>query len=170
METRLPTVEFFGAVSILDFIVFTGEGDDDFEVNPHFHSALDVLGITADLKSLYRRYFETPLGQGDVHVFYGPDGTRNVFAIDLHRDPTDQLDIVSFGVRSDRDLTMIVKPRLRSFFDSAAIQLGFEEANISTRLRALLGESDYAVLVEAGKFARQQILHSYRPKNPGSGH
>ena len=170
METRLPAAEFFGVVSIMDFIVFTGEGDDDFEINPHIQTALDLLGITADLRKLYQQYFETPLGQGDVHVFHGPDDTRNLFAIDVHRDPTDQLDIVLFGVRSDRDLATIVKPRLRSFFDSAAIQLGFEEANISTRLHALLGESDYAVLVEAGKFARQQILHSYRPKNPGSGH
>jgi hypothetical protein len=170
METRLPALEFFGVVSMLDFTVDTGEGDDDFEINPHIHSALDILGITADLRKLYQLYFETPDGQGDVHAFYGPESTRNVFAIDLYRDPTDQLDIISFGVRCDRNLEMIVKPRLRSFFDSAAIQLGFEEANISTRLRALLGESQYAVLVEAGKFARQQILHSYQPKNPGSGH
>ncbi|MGK9237065.1 hypothetical protein KXS07_35480 [Inquilinus limosus] len=146
-----------------DFVVYTSDGDDDFEINQHIQAVIGVLGATADLRSLYRLYFdETPMGKGDVHAFHGPEGSRNVFVIDLYREPTDQLDIVSFAVRCDELLGPIVKSRLRSFFDSAAIQLGFEEANSSSRLSLMLDESRYPRLLGERGFTHRQVLCSYR--------
>ena len=166
METRLRALEFWGAVSMTDFVVYSGNLDDDFEINPHIKAVIEALGSTIDLRGLHRLYFdETPVGKGDVHAFHRPQGSRNVFVIDLYREPTDQLDIVSFAIRCDERLAPFVKSRLRSFFDAAEIQLAFEETHSSSRLNLMLDESRYPRLLEERGFTHRQILRSYRGEN-----
>ncbi|WP_231670875.1 hypothetical protein [Pseudomonas quasicaspiana] len=93
--------EFDICVSISDLVSWV---KDEYSPNADLAGALSLAGIDLDLAKLYECYMErTPVGTGDVHV-YSSLLNKSFLVIDLYRDLTDQLDLVSASLRLDRDL------------------------------------------------------------------
>lgn len=72
------------------------DGDDYYEIKPLLTRITPVLGITVDTEVIEKTFFETPFNQGDILVF--GDHAKNCIVFDLYHDPSDQLDIIEFGV------------------------------------------------------------------------
>lgn len=154
----IPARDFCLAVSMSDFVTWFGSGDSDFAENAMLQAALNALGATVDLRTLYVAYFEqTPVGTGDVYVYQPSKDSKNVFALDLYRGLTDQMDIVSFAVGCDEDCHPVVREKLRAFFDGASCQVHYEEASYSSRLRSMIDAKTYPVTV--GDSGYQQLIH-----------
>ena len=148
--------EFRIVVSMSDLVVWSGDQDDKFSPHPALDAITTSLGISVDIKGLHALYFEaTPIGTGDVHVFSSTSVPTNVFAIDIYRDLTDQLDVIAIGVRCDETAGSIVKASLRCLFDSASYQVCYEEANVLVAFRSM---------IDASKFPRSLGRHGYLQK------
>ncbi|TLN00171.1 hypothetical protein FDZ73_20235 [bacterium] len=159
--TTIPARDFCLAVSMSDLVTWFGDGDDDFSENEALKAALSALGVTVDLRALYVSYFErTSVGTGDVHVYQPAENSKNVFAVDLYRDLTDQMDIVSFAVGCDEHCLPIVRDKLRSFFDGASCQVHYEEANYLPRLRSMIDAETYPFIIDESGY-KQQFHRTY---------
>jgi len=143
-----------------DLVVWSGDQDDDFSPHPAIAALIATLGISVSIRDLYVLYFDrTPVGAGDVHVFSSARADRNVFAIDMYRDLTDQLDIIAVGVRCEEVLVSIVKRDLRSLFDSASCQILFEEANCSVAFRSMIDAAKFPLSVGEHGYQQNLLIH-----------
>lgn len=159
--TTIPARDFYLAVSMSDFVTWFGDGDNDFAENALLQAALKALGVSVNLCALYVGYFErTPVGTGDVYVYQPTKGAKNVFALNLYRDLTDQMDIVSFGIGCDDDCLSTIRKALRAFFDGATCQVHYEEASYSSGLRRMLDVEAYPAAIDDSGY-QQHIHHAY---------
>ncbi len=155
----IETHQFHLTVSMSDLVRWRGNGDDDFEANTEIQSAIELLGLDADINQLYKKYFyQTEVGQGDVYAFLNRNEPKNLFAIDMYRDLTDQLDIVSIFVSSSPKLASIVKARLRNLYDSASCQVAYEEASSLPKLQQLLNKDKYPLAIEENGYMQNLIV------------
>jgi hypothetical protein len=156
--TAIRAREFRLGVSMVDLVTWLGDGDNDIYENENLKIVLDTLGIAVDLRALYAAYFEkTSIGSGDVYAFRPNKESKNVFAVDMYRGLTDQMDIVSLAVGCEEQCLSIVRRELRSFFDSASCQVHYEEASYSAYLHSMLDQSTYPVIIEESGY--EQKLH-----------
>ncbi|MEJ7137414.1 hypothetical protein [Amphibiibacter pelophylacis] len=150
--------DFCLAVSMSDFVTWLSDDDHNFVENARFKAALNALGLTVDLRALQVTYFErTPVGTGDVDVYQPSKNSKNVFALNLYRDLTDQMDIVSFGIGCDEHCLSVVRENLRAFFDTASCQIHYEQASYSYDFRSMIDTQRYPVLIEDSGY--QQLVH-----------
>lgn len=149
--------EFDICVSMSDLVSWT---EDEHSPNADLAAALRAAGIELDIAKLYDCYFEsTPMGAGDVHV-YSCAVNESLLVIDLYRDLTEQLDLITASLRIDKARLNLTLPPLRRFFDAAECQVLFSQSSHSQRLRSLLDESRYPLLVEENEYRQQIIFHS----------
>lgn len=142
-----------------DLVNWHGDGDDDFEANREIQSAIELLGLYADIKHLYKEYFyQTKTGQGDVYAFLNRNEPKNLFAIDMYREATDQLDIVSIFVSASPKLASIVKAKLRNLFDSASCQVAYEEANSLPKFQQLLNNNKPLITIKESGYRQNLIV------------
>lgn len=136
-----------------------GECDDDFEANREIQSAIELLGLDADIKHLYKKYFyETEAGQGDIYTFLNKNEPKNLLAIDMYRDFTDQLDIISIFASASPKLASSIKAKLRNLFDSASCQVAYEEANSHPKIQQLLNNNEYPLTIEESGYRQNLIV------------
>ncbi|WP_415753804.1 hypothetical protein [Pseudomonas leptonychotis] len=155
----IETHQFYLAVSMSDLVHWRGDCDDDFETNREIKSAIELLGLDADIKHLYKKYFyETETGQGDIYAFLNRHEPENIFAIDMYRDLTDQLDIISIFASASPKLASIVKTKLRNLFDSSSCQVAYEEANSLPKLQELLNNNKYPLTIEESGYKQNLIV------------
>ncbi len=146
---------------MIDFVTWFGDGDDDFSENAVLKTALSALGVTVDLRALYVSYFErTSVGTGDVYAYQPTEKSKSIFAVDLYRGLTDQMDIVSFAVGCDEHCLPVVRDKLRSFFDGASCQVHYEEANYLPRFRRMIDAKTYPLIIEESGY-KQQLHRAY---------
>lgn len=119
--------------------------------------ALDAMEIDADPCELHRCFGEAPVGAGDVWMFTSRQDPQNVFIIDLYRGLTDQLDLVVFSARCAEGRAPLVKQHFRRFFDDAAYQVGYEEANVNASFRLHADRRRYPHVVPESGYAQQFI-------------
>lgn len=156
MMTTIRARDFCLTVSMVDFVAWFGDGDNDFSENEALRVVLNTLGVTVDLRALYAAYFErTSVGSGDVYVYRPDKGSKNVFAVDLYRGLTDQMDIVSFAVGCDEHCFPVIRSQLRSFFDEASCQVHYEEASNLSRLWRMIDPRSYPILIEESGYEQQ---------------
>ena len=158
--------DFCLVVSMTDFVTWPSDEGKELSENKELHSALNVLDIYIDLRTLHANYFErTPIGSGDVYVYHPNKDSTNIFAVDLYRGLTDQLDIVSFAVRCEERCLTVVRSKLRSFFDQASCQVHYEEASYSPRLRKMIDPKTYPVIIDESGYEQQMHdAHSTQQK------
>jgi len=155
----IETHQFHLAVSMSDLVHWHGSGDDDFEANREIQSAIELLGLDADINQLYEKYFyQIEIGQGDVYAFLNRNEPKNLFVIDMYRELTDQLDIVSIFVGASPELASIVKAKLRNLFDSASCQVAYEEANSLPGLQQVLNNNKYPYAIEENGYMQNLIV------------
>ncbi|MDX5993491.1 hypothetical protein [Ectopseudomonas alcaliphila] len=155
----IETHQFYIVVSMSDLVNWHGDGDDDFEANREIQSAIELLGLDADIKHLYKEYFyQTKTGQGDVYAFLNRNESKNLFAIDMYREVTDQLDIVSIFVSASPKLASIVKAKLRNLFDSASCQVAYEEANSLPKFQQLLNNNKPPITIKESGYRQNLIV------------
>lgn len=143
-------------VSMSDLVSWIG---DEHSPNADLAVALRAIGIELDVAELYSFYFEnTPIGAGDVHV-YSSAANESILVINLYRDLTDQLDIVTASLKIDPIVLPLVLPHLRRFFDAAECQVLFSQSSHSKQLRLLVDESRYPILVDESGYRQQIIFH-----------
>ncbi|RYG15374.1 MAG: hypothetical protein EOO07_15565 [Chitinophagaceae bacterium] len=143
-----PAREFNVYVSINDFVLTTGSNGDEYIANHYLEKALNELGVSVDICSLYFQYFnEIEIGKGNVYLYTNSNEPENIFVIDMYRELTDQLDIVSFSVRCSDKRYPKVSTHLRNFFEGAMVQGGLEQLSRSSRLHTLINEKTYPFLV-----------------------
>ena len=148
--------EFDICVSMPDFITWT---EDMHIPNADLSAALSAMGIALNITDLYDAYFDdTPVGTGDVHI-YPSDKNKSFLIIDLYRDPTDQLDIVTISLKIESELLTLVLPHLRRFFDAAECQVAFRQSSHSQQLRSLMDEGRYPVLIDESGYRQQLVAH-----------
>lgn len=158
MTPAISARDFNLAVSMNDLVTWFGDGDRDFVENESLRSAVSALHISVDLRALYVTYFEnTPIGTGDVYVYRPEKGRKNVFAMDMYRDLTDQMDIVSFAISCEEHCLPTVRHALRNFFDQASCQVHYEEASYSSRLRSMIDQKCYPRVIKESGY--QQHCH-----------
>lgn len=146
--------EFDICVSMSDLVSWVG---DEHSPNADLEAALSAAGIELDIAKLYDHYFEdTPIGAGDVHV-YSSAVSESLLVIDLYRDMTDQLDLITASLRIDKTQLNFSTPLLRLFFDAAECQVLFSQSTHSKRLHSLIDESRYPFLINESGY-RQQII------------
>ncbi|WP_115526664.1 MULTISPECIES: hypothetical protein [Xanthomonas] len=147
METRLSAYDFYIVVSMVDLVTWVGSGERDFSVNSQLKKAIQELGIKVDLAGLYIEYFDRiKIGTGDVYS-YQKEESHTVFAIDLYKELTDQLDIVQMAILCDSGIAAKVRGKLREFFDNASCKFIYEEAHFSSRARDLVDFEKYPRLM-----------------------
>lgn len=148
--------EFDICVSMPDFVTWA---EDEHLPNADLAAALKCMGIALDIIELYTRYFDaTPVGTGDVHIYPGTE-SASLLVIDLYRDPTDQLDIVSVSLKIEPAAMPLALPHLRGFFDAAECQVAFRQSSHSQQLRSLIDESRYPAPVDESGYQQQLIAH-----------
>lgn len=148
--------EFDICVSMSDLVSWVG---DEHSPSADLEAALSAAGIDLDIAKLYDDYFEyTPVGAGDVHV-YSSSVNESFMVIDLYRDLTDQLDLITVSLKIDKPLTHLVLPLLRRFFDAAECQVLFSQSTHSQRLRSLTDESRYPLPMGENGYRQQIIFH-----------
>ncbi|WP_416363955.1 hypothetical protein [Pseudomonas sp. NFX183] len=148
--------EFDICVSMSDLVSWVG---DEHSPNAHLEAALSAAGIELDIAKLYNHDFEdTPIGAGDVHV-YSSAVSESLMVIDLYRDLTYQLDLITVSLKIDKPLTHLVLPLLRRFFDAAECQVLFSQSTHSQRLRSLTDESRYPLPMGENGYRQQIIFH-----------
>lgn len=141
-----------------DVVTWPDDGNETPIPEQNLQTLLSTLGVSKSLAELYRTYFEeTKIGAGDVFVFQPAPGSKNVFAIDMYRDLTDQMDIVTFSVGCSVEIVSIVREKLRAFFDGASCQVHYEEANHSTGLHRMLDVARYPIII--GDSGYKQAIH-----------
>ncbi|WP_175543848.1 hypothetical protein [Atopomonas hussainii] len=142
-----------------DLVRWHGDNDEDFEANREIQSVVDCLGLDADIKHLYKKYFhETDAGQGDVYAFLNRHEPENLFAIDMYRELTDQLDIISIFASASPKLASTVKSKLRKLFDSASCQVAYEESNSLPKLQQLLDNNKYPLTIAESGYRQNLIM------------
>lgn len=148
--------EFDICVSMSDLVSWVG---DEHSPNADLEAALSAAGIELDIAKLYNHDFEhTPICAGDVHV-YSSAVSESLMVIDLYRDLTDQLDLITVSLKIDKPLTHLVLPLLRRFFDAAECQVLFSQSTHSQRLRSLTDESRYPLPMGENGYRQQIIFH-----------
>ncbi len=81
---------------------------------------------------------------------------ENVFAINLFRDLYDQLDVISFGIRTKKNAGA-VRIALRAFFDSAKYQVHYEEGSILNSVSSLLDVKTYPRTIEQNGYHQNLV-------------
>jgi hypothetical protein len=133
--------------------------EDKPSPNSDLEAALSAVGIDLNIAKLYDDYFEdTPIGAGDVHV-YSSTVNESFIVIDLYRDLTDQLDLITVSLKIDKPLIDLVLPPLRRLFDAAGCQVLFSQSTHSKRLRSLMDESRYPLPIDESGYQQQIIFH-----------
>ncbi|WP_227818088.1 hypothetical protein [Nitrogeniibacter aestuarii] len=153
----VQSADFSVAVSASDLVAWKGEGDTDCVANPLLVHILDLLAIRADPSRIYRKYFdEIAVGAGDVYLYREEVNGENVFAINLFRDLYDQLDVISFGIRTKKNAGA-VRIALRAFFDSAKYQVHYEEGSILNSVSSLLDVKTYPRTIEQNGYHQNLV-------------
>jgi hypothetical protein len=148
--------EFDICVSMSDLVSWVG---DEHSPNADLDAAFIASGIELDIAKLYDHYFDDiPIGAGDVHV-YSSAVSESLLVIDLYRDLTDQLDLITVSLRIDKTQLNLSIPLLRQFFDTAECQVLFSQSTHSKRLHSLIDESRYPLLINESGYRQQIILH-----------
>ena len=155
-ETLIQARDFCLAVSITDLLAWRGDGDSAPSEHKALKNVLNALGVPVDLRALYAAYVDqTTVGSGDVQVYRPTKDSKNVFAVDLYRDSSDQMDLVTLAVGCDAHCLPVVRSQLRAFFDAASCQVHYEEASFSARLRRMIDPKTYPVTMEDSGYAQQ---------------
>lgn len=157
----IQSADFAVSVSATDFVAWKGEGDADYIGNPFLVQVLNLLTIPADPAALYEKYFELPVvGNGDVLFYKSTFNGESIFAVNMYRDMYDQLDILTFGVRTKKN-AMGVRVALRAFFDSAQYQVHYEEGGILSSVSSLIDSYSYPkTLAQGGYVQRMVVVHN----------
>lgn len=155
----IQSADFAVSVSATDFVAWKGEGDADYIGNPFLVQVLSLLTIPADPATLYEKYFELPVvGNGDVLFYKSTFNGESIFAVNMYRDVYDQLDILTFGIRTRKN-AIGVRVSLRAFFDSAQYQVHYEEGGILSSVSSLIDSHSYPkTLAQRGYVQRMVVM------------
>jgi hypothetical protein len=146
---RVVATEFLITVSMSDLIRWKDESNGVCEPAPSLLDALKEAALTVALRDLYFRYFdEIQVGRGDTYLYSSSKNVESLFAIDLYRELTDQLDLVSFGMTCSRSKASAVATHLHAFFRQASVQVSFEHSSHCVRLRKLIDPTQYPLVVQ----------------------
>lgn len=149
--------DFYIAVSISDLVMWKGDEDVDCVGNPFFIQALNILEIHLDPVQFYFQYVEElAIGTGDVYLYKQDLNGESIFAINLFKDVYDQLDIISFGIRTKKN-ALDVRVALRAFFDSATYQVQYEEGNRLVSVSSLMDESKYPRKIDQNSYVQNLV-------------
>lgn len=139
----IQSADFSISVSASDFVAWVGNGKTDYIGNPFLVQALSLLSIPIDPSAFYREYFDSnEVGSGGVLFYRSTQNGESICAVDLYRDIHDQLDIVTFGIRTAKNAAG-VRVVLRSFFDSAEYQIRYEEGGVLSSVATLIDRRAY---------------------------
>lgn len=154
----IQSSDFAVSVSATDFVAWKGEGDTDYIGNPFLVQVLNLLMIPADPAALYEKYFELPVvGNGDVLFYRNTFNGESIFAVNMYRDVYDQLDILTFGIRTKKN-AMGVRVALRAFFDSAEYQVRYEEGGILSSVSSLIDSNSCPKTIVQGGYLQHMVV------------
>lgn len=148
--------EFSICCSVVDLIVEVNE-----QLRPDLELAglLSDAGIELDLVALCNYYLdELRLGGGDVLVFRSSAHAGELIAIDLFREPQDQLDLIYIGYVCDPSRRSVVSSGLLRFFQGCRTQVSYQMSVHQEFVRKMLDASCYPRLREMGY--RQRLLEN----------
>jgi hypothetical protein len=159
--TQVVATEFFMAVSMSDLMRWDEDDGNACEPASSLLNALNEAELTVDLRNLYFRYFdEIPLGRGDVYVYQSSKSVESSFAIDLYREFTDQLDVVTFGMTCSRLQAPAVAAHLHAFFRQASVQISFEHSSHCMALRKLIDPKQFPLMVQESGYVQKLITET----------
>jgi hypothetical protein len=154
----IQSADFTVSISASDLVSWKGQSEADYIGNPFLIHALNCLHIPADPAILYEKYFELPIvGTGDVLLYESNLNGQSIFAINMYRDIYDQLDIVTFGIRTKKN-ALPVRVALRAFFDSAEYQVHYEEGGILNSVSLLIDTHRYPKVIEQSDYNQRLIV------------
>lgn len=150
---------FFAVVSMTDFLDWD-ESENCCGANQYLKKVVESLNVQLDLVRLHDFYFDNILvGRGDVHLYKESPDAESFIAVDLFKEPTDQLDLVSISVRCNTSRLKDIRLNMRSFFDSASCKVLLEETNISPRIIEKIDPENYPRIFDVSNY--RQKLRTY---------
>ena len=156
--TQVVATEFHIIVSMSDLMRWKDENNDVYEPAPSLLNALKEAELTVNLRELYCRYFDdVQVGRGDTYLYPSFESVESLFVIDMYRELSDQLDIVSFGMTCSRSKAPAVATHLHAFFREASVQASFEHSRHCVRLRKLIDPTQYPLIVQESGHVQKLI-------------
>ena len=158
----IAATEFEICVSMNDLVLWPDESAEIPTHNPRLQAVFEVLGSRIDLLSLHHDYFHNcaRAGHGDVHVFEFKENSKNVVAIDLYNEPTDQMDLVYIYIRCTQTASAQIAVLVSEFFCNASAQVSASLQCISTNLRNAIDRKRFPLSVGKTGFMQIQVHHT----------
>lgn len=76
---------------------------DDLLYSKEFEELCNILGINLKSEWLEQKYDSIIRGSGNSLIFYSKDKISFIY-IDMYHSPTDQHDMIEFGIRADQNI------------------------------------------------------------------
>jgi len=150
--------DFALAVSVSDLVTYSAD-EEHISANARLEHVLSLLGVRADLMALHEQFLATAPMQGDMHVFSPSAGGRNLFALNMLRDPHDQLDVIGMAIRCEPAIVVAVRDALRTYFDSAQYQIHYEQGNVLERVLDVSSDAQFAAMLTRRGISQKLIRH-----------
>lgn len=156
---------FYVVVSANDLI----EWDEDAQCahpNRYLANILAAFHLQLDLLTVHDHYFDgIRVGQGDVFLYRETSSSQNLLALDLYKEPSDQLDLISMAIVSSTELAETVRDNVRAFYDGAQCKVCLEESNISGKVIEMIAESNYPKTFEHSNYRQQLRVRLAKPSS-----
>ncbi|WP_431263012.1 hypothetical protein ACQ859_23510 [Roseateles chitinivorans] len=135
------------------------EVNEQLRPEPELAGLLSDARIELDLVALCNYYLdELRLGGGDVLVFRSSAHAGELIAIDLFREPQDQLDLIYIAYVCDPSRRSVVSSGLLRFFQGCRTQVSYQMSVHHEFVRKMLDVRSYPRLREKGY--RQKLLNN----------
>jgi hypothetical protein len=152
----IQSLDFLMIVSASDLVQWPSKGAPE-SANPRFADVAKALGVKVDAVALCRMYFEQlQPTEGDVYLHVN-SATGALLAVDLYKDPTDQLDLITVCCRM-RSASVAVRHSFRAFFDSVEHQLMYEEGRWIKAVDERIDQAAYPRSVSGSSYSQKLVV------------
>lgn len=130
---RLPFYELY--YPSMDFL------DADPQDTSQIEKVLAALGININLNWLFEYYNNLPTSQNSVFVAYSKTNPEQFLFLDLFKDPTDQMSVITFGIRLAYGSKTTLKKLLAPIYLKSTTRSNFEEDYFNHKLKRFCTEN-----------------------------
>jgi hypothetical protein len=95
------------------------------------------MEIKIDPEFLYTQFDTTKINQGDIYIFYSSNQQDSFIYFDFHKDPTDQMAMIQFGVRTKTENKKKIKTILEKLYFKSTTRSNFQEDYFNQLLNSI---------------------------------
>lgn len=148
-------------IPMWEFVEFYEEYGDEYYTKDVFKNLFDYLDIEADICAIYGDYYDnqTPVGEGDIFVFFNKINPERFVIIDTYRSPCDQCDLILFAIRCEYSFKEQVHSIIESIYGSITPKAGIKEKD--SYLKELVDLTKYPKKINSYHNVYYQKINCY---------